>query len=182
MEDTVRRDIISVLARCIHTLEGILDASVIKRLSNETIHNASIFQDEDSISIAILLYSLSKIVDRLAGSMTYKETTKWMKSAKWALEKDDEREYRRCIQNIFSLMHQLDSKYRTHIQEVMAQASVRKGSKLYAHGVSMARTAQILGVSLWELHDYVSSTTITDGDVDISSVRQRLEFAMKLFS
>ena len=69
MHETIKKDIISVLSK----LTGILsvkdekDVIEIRELSNHTIHNASVFQDEDSVSIAILTYSLSKIIDRKQG-------------------------------------------------------------------------------------------------------------------
>ena len=62
MNEIVKRDILAVL----NDLAGILkvkeesDAAQIKELSNHVIHNASIFQEEDSVSIAILIYALSK--------------------------------------------------------------------------------------------------------------------------
>src|SRR3989344_9523517 len=40
------------------------DSIKLKELSNQTIHAASIYQDTDSISIAIITYSLSKILER----------------------------------------------------------------------------------------------------------------------
>ena len=56
----------------IHTLKEakralkIRDAVKIKELSNQTIHSASIYQDPDNIAIAVVLYALSKLVERKA--------------------------------------------------------------------------------------------------------------------
>src|SRR3989344_1214890 len=40
------------------------DVLKLKDLSNQTIHSASTEQDTDSITIAIVIYSLSKIIER----------------------------------------------------------------------------------------------------------------------
>ena len=83
MQDIIKRDIIAVLT----DLAGILkerkdiDVSGIKLLSNHVIHNASVFQDEDSISIAILIYSLSKIIERKEKELDYNEIIGMVNSA-----------------------------------------------------------------------------------------------------
>ena len=47
----------------------------IKNLSNQIIHTASIYQDPDSIAIAVVIYSLSKLIER----ESYKEEKNWTK-------------------------------------------------------------------------------------------------------
>ena len=49
------------------------DTIKLKKLSNQTIHSASIHQDADSIMIALIIYSLSKILER----PKYKEYPSW---------------------------------------------------------------------------------------------------------
>jgi len=38
--------------------------SIIKNLSNQTIHTASLTQDPDNIAVAVAIYSLGKILER----------------------------------------------------------------------------------------------------------------------
>ncbi len=45
----------------------------VKNLSNRVIHSASINQDPDSISLAVVIYSLSKIIER----EKYKSYANW---------------------------------------------------------------------------------------------------------
>ena len=65
MENKVRKDILKVLHRAIDILSVREEKDVLelKELSNHTIHNSSIFQDEDSISFAILMYCLAKLIE-----------------------------------------------------------------------------------------------------------------------
>ena len=48
------------------------------------------------------------------------------------------------------------------MQEVFRKASVNKASRLHEHGISLHKTARILGVTLWELNRYVGQTGIAD--------------------
>ena len=62
MNEAVKQDILSLLDSVIGILasEEETDLVELEELSNKIIHSASIFQDEDSISIALLIYSLYK--------------------------------------------------------------------------------------------------------------------------
>ena len=73
MNDIIKKDIIEVLNKLVGILKVKEDSDIIeiKELSNHVIHNASVFQDEDSVSIAILIYSLSKIMERKQKDFDY---------------------------------------------------------------------------------------------------------------
>src|SRR5574343_360942 len=61
------------------------DIVLIKDLSNRTIHSSSIDQDPDNINIAVILYALSKILERTR----YKEMEGWDKFEKTYTEAID---------------------------------------------------------------------------------------------
>jgi hypothetical protein len=179
MEDIVRRDLLAVINKAIYLLEKKQDPSELKQLSNHTIHNASIFQDEYSVSLAVITYSLSKIIEKRKVQLD--DIIKRLKQAAAALAEERYEQYRTHLANLLNLIAKKDKKYRFYIQEVIRQASIRKGSKIYEHGVSASRTAALLGISLWEFYDYLGATQIFDRDTDISSVRERLKYARSLF-
>ena len=54
-------DILSILQETLTALKK-GDYTALKEISNHTIHNASIFQDQDSLSIAVLIYAVHKIM------------------------------------------------------------------------------------------------------------------------
>ncbi len=177
MIPVVKQDIISVLKAaesCIR--EG--DVSKLGELSDHTIHNSSIFQDEDSIAIAVVIYSIKKIYDRGA---SVEEIRKLLAHAVKHLEREQMQLYKEIIRKITRLISGTDSKFRVYIQDVIDKAEIKKGSKLYYHGISLAQAANLLGVSQWELMNYVGKTQMFDQyNQPISSVRQRLDFARKL--
>ncbi len=183
MDELVRKDAISVLSEVI----GILkvkeekDAAEIRELSNHTIHNASVFQDEASVSIAILIYSLSKIIERMGWELDYRPALSLLESAKGFLENGKFDEYDKAIKKLFALISNVDNKLKMYIEEVINQAQIKKGGKLYEHGISVARAAEVLGISQWELMGYIGKTKLTEDIQDIVDLRSRLKFARGLF-
>lgn len=184
MNETIKKDILSILSGIINILRVKEEKDIveIKELSNHTIHNASIFQDEDSVSIAILIYSLSKIIERKQGELSYNNIVRLIKTAYDFLDKNNIDSYRKTIRKLFKFISTIDTKLKLYIEEVINQAQIKKGSKLYEHGISLARASEILGVSQWELMSYIGKTKIPDVyEVERVSLKNRLNYARSLF-
>src|SRR3989344_3738869 len=183
MHDIVKRDILAVLSN----LNGILrfkndnNSAQIRELSNHTIHNASVFQDEHSISAAVLIYSLSKVMERQGNAINYSNLTKIIDSCLVSVKNDDHESFDRSIKEIFSMIKNIDQKFNLYVQEVINQGQVKKGCKLCEHGVSVARASELLGISQWELMNYVGKTTLVDQYSFSTNVKSRLKFARSLF-
>lgn len=178
MNEKIKKDIISILD---DSLEYIYckDISKIKELSNHTIHNASIFQDQDSLSIAVIMYALPKIFERKG--FISKNIINYIKKSKSALAQNKFELYRKSIKGLIENISREDTKLKLYIQEVVEQAQVKKGSKLYDHGISMAQSASLLGVSQWDLMNYVGKTQIADTFKEGMTVEKRLKFVRGLF-
>ncbi|MBS3106456.1 hypothetical protein J4419_02220 [Candidatus Woesearchaeota archaeon] len=182
MEEIVRKDILELLKDTASLLKAKYpNTNELKNISNRTVHNASIFQDEDSISFAVLIYSLSKVIERAGERIDYDSVINHLECGQKALENKNTEEYRKCIRGIFDLIKNLDTEYSHYIQDVFSQAAIRKGSHIYEHGISAAKTAELLGISLWELQRYLGATQSMDADTDSASVRQRLTLTRRLF-
>jgi len=178
MNEKIKRDIIAILNDCLKYIE-LQDIASIKELSNHTIHNASIFQDQDSISIAVIMYALSKIFDR-KGAVS-KDMINILKKAKSALQNNRFELYRKTVKSLIENISKEDTKLKLYIQEVIEQAQIKKGSKLYEHGISMAQAASLLGISQWDLMNYVGKTKISDAFKETVSIENRLKFTRGLF-
>lgn len=179
MIEEVRQDILTILLdafNCIKT-QGPRVSLELKELSNRTIHDASIYQDNDSISVAVLIYALSKILARsktLEGS-----AVKWLEEAFKALEAGKVEQYRARVKKLFDWVKSQDSQFSRYITEVVTQAKLKKGGKLFDHGVSIAQAGEILNVSQWDLVGYMGHTKYEEET--IGNVRERLAFARQLF-
>jgi len=160
------RNILKILRKSYNAIIN-RDTALLRELSNHTIHTSSISQDEDSISIAVMIYSFSKIFER-----NYNEYKDWdkfyssikenLKKAVKTLEKLDIKEYELTIKNILTDIDNLDKKLKNYIKEVFDASKVHKASRIHEHGISVGRTAELLGISEWELMDYVGKTGISN--------------------
>ncbi len=180
MNETIRTDILKVLDKAIEILETYEQKDVVelKELSNHTIHNASIFQDSDSISIAVAIYALSKLLER--GVYTTKSTN-LLKECKQNLLGNDYHAFKESLKKLFKLISYYDKRLKLYIEDVIDQGQIKKGSKLYEHGLSIERAASLLGISQWELMDYIGKTRIADSDTIDSMTKNRLNLAKKIF-
>ncbi|MDD5133722.1 MAG: hypothetical protein PHD81_00155 [Candidatus Nanoarchaeia archaeon] len=186
MEKEVKNNIIGILDK---SYKAILDKDIklLRDLSNHTLHSASIAQDPDSISVAVMVYSFSKIFER-----NYNEYKDWDKfysltkdnlklSIKY-LRKNDSEAYETAMKNILYGISNLDEKLRDYIQEVFEEAKINKASRIYEHGISLARTAELLGITQWELMNYVGTTGISDVPLSRTiSIKERMNYARKVF-
>ena len=179
MNDPIRKDILDILRKAnefvnSNNYAGLMD------LSNHTVHNASIFQDEDSISVAVIIYSLSKLIQRSDKDVSHKISL-YLKKSVEALSLKRVSSFRKYLKVIVEEIYSIDSKLKLYIEEVVNQAQIKKGSRLYEHGISMARACEMLGVTQWELMNYIGKTSIPDTGKEEIGIKLRLNFARSLF-
>ncbi len=184
MNDEVKKDILDILNRVIEILkikeEG--DVLEIKKLSDHTIHISSIFQDSDAISMAVVIYACYKIIERHGKeeSSVYAVILNHLKNAEEYLKNNDIENYRKTISNLFEEISKIDKALKEYIVNVIDKAKIKKGSKIHEHGISVARTAEILGISQWELMSYIGKTEIASEEKP-TGTKERLNYARKLF-
>ena len=160
----------------------------IKALSNQTIHSATVSQDADNIVVAVLVYSLSKIFERehyrdMEGwKEFYDSMIKNLASAIQALEKDDVEETRVCLGRIRNSLNEISGDLGRYVKDIFRKAEINKAFKLYEHGLSSEQTAELLGVSLWDLASYIGQSNIGDAKFAISMpVVKRVKIAEEIF-
>ena len=160
----------------------------IKNLSNQIIHNASIHQQPEVISLAVIFYSLSKFLER----GNYKEYKQWptfingcigdIEDARKALETGDIETFRFELSSMREKVQTLPGNLKKNINEVFRMAKINKASRIYEHGISMEKTAKILGITQWELAEYAGKTGIGNVNLGITiPVTQRIKQAEDIF-
>ena len=88
--------------------------------------------------------------------------------------------YKFAIKGVFKEIAKTESKIKVYIEEVIHQAQIKKGSKIFEHGISIARASEMLGISQWELMRYIGKTSITEyAGAEIT--KKRLKIARELF-
>lgn len=187
MQKEVKRDILNILKKSLKLIKD-NDTTKLKELSNHTIHDASIFQDDYSTQTAVLIYALAKIYERIR----YKQFKTWplfnktvretIKKATTFLEKEDLQNYEKVMQNLLTTIDKLENKLSNYIKEVIEKAKIHKASRIHEHGISVEKTSSILGISEWELMDYIGGTGIPDMPYSITKdVIDRIKYTRSLF-
>lgn len=165
------------------------DVVQLRELSNMTIHAASTYQDISSITIAVIVYALSKLIERKSTlkirnwNIFIRKITSQFSLAIKALKDDKIDKYEKYIAMTRKSITSTSLNIKPYIQEVLRKASINKASKIYEHGVSLGQTAEILGVTQWELTEYAGQTRIPDVKYNLTlDVAKRAKMALEFFS
>ncbi len=163
----------------------------VKLLSNQTTNTAALTHDPDNIAAAVIVYSLSKILER----GDYKNLPGWKKfydvyinaidNIITALEKNDDKLYRQNVETIQKSMNNVSGKLKDYVQDTLRKAKINKASKIHEHGISMERTASLLGITMYELANYIGRRDFDNQELDLSKevkIKTRVKTAMEMFS
>ncbi len=178
-----KEHVISILEQ---TKEALLneDNLKLKDLSNQTIHSASTEQDPESITIAVLVYSLSKFIER---KDYYNSKDKDFKKfldrisdnidlALSNLRKDQTKEFAFNLKKAVDCIKFLQKDFKNQIEYVFNRSRINKASRIYEHGISIERTANLLGVSQFELSEYSGKTGISNIELSITkTAKERIQ-------
>lgn len=165
------------------------DAFKLKELSNEKTHSATCFQDSASLTTIVFIYTLSKIVER----KHYLNIKNWDSFVKKinsqislainSLEEDKEKKYEEYLKKIRKTIEKISPDIKTYIKEIIQNASINKASKLYSHGISMEQTAKLLGVTQWEIANYIGKNQEVEMPKESSTeIKKRAQKAVEFFS
>lgn len=179
----VKEDILSVLKSVIAILQQKEDKDVVemKELSNHVIHDATLFEDQDAVSVAVFVHALSKIIERLGTGLNYNDFSARIEKAINELEANDAQGFRGIMRQLYSLIEQKDTKLNLYATDVLHHSQIKKGCKVCEHGMSCAKSAELLNISQWDLMQYLGKTTHADMAMDGHDIRSRLQFVRRLF-
>jgi len=163
------------------------DVTRLKTLSNRTIHTASIYKDTDNISVAIIVYTIGKIIEEQGQN---KECVQFCQNAAIfidnaikALNKDDLKGFKNNLEQIVKSMDKLSPNLKGHFKDVLRAAKIDKATKIHEHGISMEQTAKMLGVTMFELAGKAGESPISEvPESKTEDVRTRIKVAMDMFS
>lgn len=164
------------------------NSTIIKNLSNQTVHTASLTQDPDNIAVAVVIYSLGKIFER-ADYRTLKGWGEFQKLTSDALtksindlEKKDETKFRQDFEFLTKAINKISGRLREYIEEVFRKARINKASRIYEHGISLEQTAKLLGISMYDLAEYAGKTGISEVEfAKTTEVKARIKWAKEMF-
>ncbi len=183
-----KENVIGILENAKMAIE-MRDAALMRQLSDRTIHSSSIYGDPDNVGVAVIVYALSKIIERGKYS-SYESWPFFLKACLNgltnsidAIKRDDLDDFRNSIAGINNAISRISGHLKDYIEDVFRKASINKASRIYEHGISMKQTADLLGISVFELAEYAGKTGIADVDLSVTKdIRKRLKEAEDFFS
>ena len=173
------------------TKEAIIkkDSLLLNSLSNQTIHTASCMQDPGSITLTVIIYALSKLIER----RDYNKIKNWslftkklilnLNLAMKASEEKNQQAYESYLERVRKLFTTLSINIKPYIEEVLRKSSINKANKIYEHGISLGQTSKLLGITQWELLEYTGQRQnpyLIENKT--SNVRKRTDMALEFFS
>lgn len=171
MNEKVRTDSLSILEGVIDILRSpTVNTDFLFDYSNKCIHNASIFQDQDSVRLAVIIYAIYKIHKRF--TKINEEILKYLMYSKENLDKYDFEQYRLNFAKIIEIISKVSS-LQPYISQVLEDAKIKKGAKLIDHGISVGQASEILGVSQWDMQNYLGKSGIQE-DMNVDEGKKRL--------
>lgn len=163
------------------------DVVLLKQLSDQTIHSVSIFQDEDNMLAAIVIYALAKLIER-RDKYSHKDFEDYLRfylhtldDSISCLERKDCDHFRRHVADMIRKTAKLPLEFKDDVQYIFRKARINKASKVYEHGISMEKTARLLGISQWELAEYTGPTGSADLNNRSMDIKKRVRKAMEMF-
>ncbi|OIO43179.1 hypothetical protein AUJ63_00875 [Candidatus Pacearchaeota archaeon CG1_02_35_32] len=164
------------------------DVLELKSLSDQTIHSVSIYQDEDNMLAAIFIYALAKLIERKE-KYSGDDFAKYLKLFLHAIDnsiscidKDFCEEFKGYISSMLRESEKLPGEFKEDVKFVFRKARINKASKVYEHGISMEKTAKLLGISQWELAEYVGPMGASEYPQSRTlDVKKRVKRAMEFF-
>lgn len=164
------------------------DAVKLKELSEQNVHSSAILQDAGNITAAVLIYALSKLVER----KDYERIKHWDKFQKKftgmidlatkALKDGNDEAFSRHISSARASLTSVSGSLKPYIEEIFRKASINKAGHIYEHGLSLGQTAELLGITQWELSEYTAQRKPDFGYSVSLDVKKRANMALEFFS
>jgi len=160
----------------------------LKELSNETTHLSCTHQNPGSIQITVVLYILSKMIER----KDYLKIKNWPAFVRkinflfdqtiFQLRDSNQPGYEAKLFEVRQILEKVSPDLKKEMKYIVSNACVNKGSKIYEHGISLGRAAKLLKLSKWELSGYTGHRAIHESPLNRTvSVKARAKMALEFF-
>jgi len=182
MKAVIKKDLLHLLSKAVEITaqRDNTDLEELKDLSEHAIEDVAVHKDLDLVSVTVLIYSLYKIFPDISEEH-YKDIFLEMKKAQQQLEQNNMGRYNQEIKVLFDLVRGANAKIKVHLEDVMHAARIKKSASLLSKGLSIGQAAGIMGLSNWDLQQYVGKTTYFSGHKECTPCAARMDTAFKWF-
>lgn len=147
------------------------DALKLRKLSDILTDKAVIEPENETINLAVITYSFSKIFSKVHFQ------NKFERLIADGIAKLDKKDFDGVMDDI----KEFDEKYGHFEGDLIKKARIKIGSRLYSHGLSISKSAAVVDVRISDILKYVGGTHVHESPATIS-VKDRLNTARRIFS
>jgi len=182
MKGVIKKDLLLILSKTIDILKTkeSSDVEELKTLSEQAIEDVAVHKDIDLISATVLIYSIYKVLPEIKDE-NYKDLLVELESALSNLQQNQLGRYNQKIKSLYEILRRDNSNVKLHLQDVMHAARIKKGASLLGHGLSIGQAAGLMGLSNWDLQQYVGGTPLLGQHKEKYPPEKRLILALKIF-
>lgn len=160
----------------------------LSELSNHTMHCSSLYSEKRAIYVALITYSLAKIIEKADTEKKHGEDLDDFVNGMIEnfgalidfLGKRDFEKFDAAITGILKNISEFDASFGSYVEDVLEFSKIQKGAKVYEHGLSLSSVAQLIGVSKWDLMKKIGETKIHEEISTPKNVKERFEKVKKL--
>ena len=164
------------------------DSATLKKLSDETLHTSTVLQDSANILLAVVIYSLGKILEK----ERYQSLPSWknfeiltLSAIKKSIDDLNKEKVEKFTQDFIQIRRgigKISGKLRKYVEEVFKKSEISKASRIYEHGISLERTSKLLGITVYDLANYTGQTGISEVKLNETlSVKGRVKMLERMF-
>jgi len=165
------------------------NAFILKKLSDHVMHGACSYQDSGTITMTVLIYTLSKLLERGDNTkiknwqILEQKLILYLSLATQAIRTQKQSKFEEYMQRARNTLTSYSINLKPYIQDVMKKSAINKGLKMYEHGLSQEKTARLLGITQWELSEYIGQKTFADKkQIQSMDIKKRAKMALEFFS
>ncbi|MBT4446275.1 hypothetical protein HOA92_03385 [archaeon] len=183
MKEAMRQSLTKDIGKIITILQrnDALTAKDLKDLSNHVINDVALYKNTDAATLAILIYSIYKSILCIEANK-HDEVVRGLQILQSNLKLKQFTKYNSSMKQLFTLLKECDSRIKNHIQDVFYAAKIKKGTNLMERGLSIARAADLMGVSRWDVMQYGGSNVAVEQHSESWPASKRIALARKIFS
>lgn len=183
MKEAMRQSMIKDIGKAMTILQnGRATASEpLKSLSTHVIGDVALYRNVDAATLAILIYSLHKTLSCVTDEKV-QHIIEGLERLQSQLRSKQFTKYNETMKRLFDLLRECNSAIKVHIRDVFYAAKIKKGTDLLEQGLSLARAADLMGVSRWDVLHYGGSSMAGTEHSESWPASKRLALARKIFS
>ncbi len=154
------------------------DTKLLRNLSDKILIDGFIEKNNELINLSIVVHSLSKICEK----DYYKKDGVYWKTFVDKIQANLEEVASDKAQVIIleKIIVELDNHFGRYKNNVLHRSKIRKGSTLYAWGVSLTLASQMVKIPEIELMKQIGRTKIVDEEAQIKTISERLKDAEEI--